>query len=104
MLKVYYIITFLINYLVPIILKYRILKKKEDPYRHVEKLGKYKINLPNKIIWFHASSLGELKSVENFIKSIMSDLSDNNYKALITTSTKSSGDYAKKISSEKVKL
>lgn len=102
MLKVYYIITFLINYLVPIILKYRILKKKEDPYRHVEKLGKYKINLPNKIIWFHASSLGELKSVENFIKSIMSDLSDNNYKALITTSTKSSGDYAKKISSEKI--
>ncbi len=102
MLKVYYIITLLLNYLAPIILKYRILKKKEDTDRYVEKLGKYKINLPNKIIWFHASSLGELKSVENFIKSVMSDLSDNNYKALITTSTKSSGDYAKKISSEQI--
>ena len=102
MLKVYYIITLLLNYLAPIILKYRILKKKEDTDRYVEKLGKYKINLPHKIIWFHASSLGELKSVENFIKSVMSDLSDNNYKALITTSTKSSGDYAKKISSEQI--
>ena len=32
MLKVYYLITFLINYLVPLVLKFRLLKKKEDPY------------------------------------------------------------------------
>ena len=42
MLKVYYLITFLINYLVPLVLKFRLLKKKEDPDRYkVEKLGKY---------------------------------------------------------------
>ena len=41
MLKVYYLITFLIYYLVPLVLKFRLLKKKEDPDRYKEKLGKY---------------------------------------------------------------
>ena len=46
MLKVYYLITFLINYLVPLVLKFRLLKKKEDPDRYKEKLGKYIKNMP----------------------------------------------------------
>ena len=54
MLKVYYLITFLINYLVPLVLKFRLLKKKEDPDRYKEKLGKYIKNTPDEYIWFHA--------------------------------------------------
>ena len=51
MLKVYYLITFLINYLVPHVLKFRLLKKKEDPDRYKEKLGKYIKNTPGEYIW-----------------------------------------------------
>ena len=101
MLKVYYLFTFLINYLVPLVLKFRLLKKKEDPDRYKEKLGKYIKNTPDEYIWFHASSLGELKSIEKLIKPLMSNFSGN-YKALITTSTKSSGDYAKSISNDQI--
>jgi 3-deoxy-D-manno-octulosonic-acid transferase len=44
-------------------LKIRVAKKKEDPIRYLEKLGFYKIENNNPVIWFHASSLGEVKSV-----------------------------------------
>ena len=65
----------------PIIILYRLFKKKEDPKRFLEKFGFLKkIRRRGKIIWFHCSSVGELISVvplieklekENDIKSIM---------------------------------
>jgi len=96
MLKVYSIFTFILNFFAPLFFKYRILKKKDDPKRYLEKLGIYNKGSKNKLIWFHASSLGELKSVENFIKYIITNTSYNGYSALVTTTTKSSGEYAEK--------
>ena len=65
----------------PIIIFYRLFKKKEDPKRFLEKFGFLKkVRLRGKIIWFHCSSVGELISVvpliqklekEKDIKSIM---------------------------------
>lgn len=96
MLKVYSIFTFILNFFAPLFFKYRVLKKKDDPKRYLEKLGIYNKGSKNKLIWFHASSLGELKSVENFIKYIITNTSYNGYTALVTTTTKSSGEYAEK--------
>ena len=48
----------------PIIIIYRIFKKKEDPKRFLEKIGKFnKENKSNNLIWFHGSSVGEILSV-----------------------------------------
>ena len=65
----------------PIIIFYRLFKKKEDPKRFLEKFGFLKkARQKGKIIWFHCSSVGELVSViplieklekEKDIKSIM---------------------------------
>ena len=65
----------------PIIIFYRLFKKKEDPKRFLEKFGFLKkVRQKGKIIWFHCSSVGELISVvpliekfekERDIKSIM---------------------------------
>ena len=41
-------------------LNIRILKNKEDPLRYKEKLGFYTIKNDKPVIWFHASSLGEI--------------------------------------------
>jgi len=71
-----------------IFLKIRILKNKEDPQRYKEKLGIYKIQNFYPVIWFHAASLGEIKS----ITSLIFNYSKNN-KILITTSTLSSSTY-----------
>ena len=96
MLKVYSIFSFILNFFAPLFFKYRVIKKKDDPKRYLEKLGIYNRGSKNKLIWFHASSLGELKSVENFIKNIITNTSYNGYTALVTTTTKSSGEYAEK--------
>ena len=96
MLKVYSFFTFILNFFAPLFFKYRVLKKKDDSNRYLEKLGIYNKGSKNKLIWFHASSLGELKSVENFIKYIISKTSYKDYTALVTTTTKSSGEYAEK--------
>ena len=65
----------------PIIIFYRLFKKKEDPKRFLEKFGFLKRRRhKGKLIWFHCSSVGELISVvplierlekEKDIKSIM---------------------------------
>ena len=65
----------------PIIIFYRLFKKKEDPKRFLEKFGFLKRRRDKgKLIWFHCSSVGELISVvplierlekEKDIKSIM---------------------------------
>ena len=57
-------------------LKIRIKNKKEHPERYLEKLSI--TNLPankNRIIWFHAASIGEIKSIIPLIKKL-----NTNYK------------------------
>ena len=84
----------LINILFPIILiiiLIRIFLKKEDRIRFKEKLFisslKIKKDTKKKLIWFHAASIGELKSIIPLIKRLNKD---NKYQFLVTTVTLSS--------------
>jgi 3-deoxy-D-manno-octulosonic-acid transferase len=85
---IYYIATSLLHYLLLPYLYFRILKKKESPTRFREKLGITDIQR-NKgyLIWFHCSSIGELKSIFPII-----DYYIKKNKILVTTSTLSSGE------------
>ena len=71
--------------------------KKEDPIRYKEKILISHFNIKKnddlKLIWFHAASIGEFKSIIPIITNL--NLNDQNLKFLITTSTFSSGNLAK---------
>ena len=79
-----------------ILLYVRVILKKEDPKRYKEKIfikKKEKINNPkSSLIWFHAASIGEFKSIIPIIKEV--NAKKANYEFLITTNTLSSGNLA----------
>jgi len=88
----YYLLTTIIYYLLRPYLCLRILKKKECPTRYQEKLGKsLRTRKDGKLIWFHCSSIGELKSIfpiiDNYLKK---------NQILVTTSTLSSNEIFEK--------
>ena len=94
MKKIYIFITFILNYFLYLYLFFRILKKKECPIRYKEKLcisSQYKTN--KFLIWFHCSSIGELKSIFPIIDYY---LKKNVGQILITTSTLGSNDVFQK--------
>ncbi len=73
----------------PVIIFYRILKKKENPKRFLEKFSiSQKKRLNGKLIWFHCSSVGELLSVTPLIEKF--ERETNIKSILISTSTLSS--------------
>ncbi len=75
----------------------RMIFKKEDPLRYKEKIlaSQFNVNknISQKLIWFHAASLGEFKSIIPIINNLNKKY--QNLKFLITTSTLSSGNLAK---------
>jgi len=79
----YYLITTVFYFLLYPYLYYRILKKKECPLRYQEKLG---VSLKSRnngyLIWFHCSSIGELKSIFPIIDHYL-----KKNQILVTTST-----------------
>ena len=85
----------------PLIISFRILKKKEDSKRFKEKFcfPSKKKNGEN-LIWFHASSVGELLSVLPLINELEKNRSIN--QILITSSTLSSAEIFKKFKFKKV--
>ena len=97
MLPAYRILTNLIYPLLFLFVFLRILLKKEDSERYKEKLLSSHFNVnrkkDSKLIWFHAASIGEFKSIIPIIK----ELNKNNDKLefLITTTTLSSSNLAK---------
>ena len=86
---IYKIISEIFLILSPIIILYRILKKKENPKRFFERYAiTSKIRKKGKLIWFHCSSVGELLSIIPIVEKF-----ENNKKIkqiLITTTTLSS--------------
>jgi len=87
-----YIYRFFLNIILiisPLIILIRLINKKEDPKRFLEKFTIFsKIRKKGKLIWFHTVSVGELKSVLPLLKRLEKD--KNISQILITSSTLSS--------------
>ena len=87
-----YIYRFLLNIILiisPLIILIRIINKKEDPKRFLEKFTIFsKKRKRGKLIWFHAVSVGELKSTIPLLKNLEKD--KNISQILITSTTLSS--------------
>ena len=88
----YYLITTVFYYLLYPYLYFRILKKKECPFRYKEKLGiSHKTRNNGYLIWFHCSSIGELKSIFPIIDHYL-----KKSQILVTTSTLGSNEVFQK--------
>ena len=95
MLYLYRIIINFVFLLSPIVLVARIFNKKEHKYRFKEKLGSIVIKRkPGKLIWFHASSVGELLSIIPLIEKL--EKIQQIKTILVTTNTLSSSRVFKK--------
>ena len=89
MLLFYRILINLVLVLSPIIILFRLIKKKEHPNRFLEKLGfPSKKRLSGKVIWFHGSSVGEILSIMPLIEKLEKNTKIK--QILITSSTLSS--------------
>ena len=81
----------LLHPLLKIFLLFRVIKGKEDKNRYQEKLGHLKFNVTPGVIWFHVSSLGEIKSIYPIVKYYQ----EKKLNILITSVTLSSYEYFK---------
>ena len=64
MFLLYQLVVSIILIFSPLIIIFRILKKKEDNYRFIEKFSFHtKKRTKGKLIWFHGASVGEILSV-----------------------------------------
>ena len=87
------------NFLYPLLIAFTYLRKffnKEHQERYKEKIFTSNFNIERreneKLIWFHAASIGELKSVFPIVERVKKE--KNIYNFLITTNTLSSGNLA----------
>ena len=98
MILLYNFLTTLLYPLLFIFLYYRKIIKKEDAKRFKEKILVSHFNVKRQnnynLIWFHAASIGEYKSIIPIIKEI--NLKNKSLNFLITTTTLSSGNLAEK--------
>lgn len=85
----YNLLISIVIFLSPLIIFYRILKRKEDPKRFLEKFGfMQKKRGSGNLIWFHCSSVGEFLSIVPLIEKFEKDKGIKN--VLLTSSTLSS--------------
>ena len=100
MFFLYQIFIVILLILSPLIISFRILKKKEDPIRFKEKFClPSKKRLLGNLIWFHGSSVGELTSVIPLVYELEKNKSI--HQILITSSTLSSTEIFKKFKFKK---
>jgi 3-deoxy-D-manno-octulosonic-acid transferase len=101
MIVIYRVLINLIFIISPLIIIFRLIKKKEDPKRFKEKLCYFsKIKRKGQLVWFHGASVGELNS----IIPILEKLEKNNKvkQILITSNTLSSSKIIKKLKFKKI--
>tara|TARA_Y100000389_G_scaffold142250_1_gene140240 strand:- start:13 stop:1263 length:1251 start_codon:yes stop_codon:yes gene_type:complete len=97
---IYRLLTNLILILSPLIIIFRLIKKKEDKKRYKEKFCLFsKKRGKGKLIWFHGSSVGEILSVVPIIQKLEKNKSLD--RILITSSTLSSSKVLKKFKLKK---
>ena len=89
----------LTNFLYPffiLVIFFRKIIKKEDQIRYREKIFSSSFNVRRnknlKLVWFHAASIGEFKSILPIIDQLNEN--NNHFEFLITTTTLSSGNLA----------
>ena len=100
MFFLYQIIIVILLILSPVIISFRLLKKKEDKQRFKEKFCfPSKKRISGNLIWFHGSSVGEILSILPLIYELEKNNSIN--QILITTSTLSSAEIFKKFKFKK---
>ena len=86
---IYNFLVYIVIILSPLIIIYRIIKKKENPKRFLEKFSiNKKKRKKGKLIWFHCSSVGELLSIVPLLQEFEKIKSIK--QILVTTSTLSS--------------
>ena len=97
MTLIYRALTNILYPLLVILIFYRKFIKKEDALRYKEKIFTSHFNTKrkgkSKLVWFHAASVGELKSILPLIDHL--NKNNNNFEFLITTITLSSSNLAK---------
>ena len=100
MFFLYQIIVSVLIIISPIIILYRLIKKKEDFTRFKEKFCfPTKKRIKGKLIWFHGASIGEIMSIVPLIKNYEKDNSIK--QILLTSSTLSSSKIIKKFKFKK---
>ena len=101
MLFLYRIIINFIFLLSPLILIYRLIKKKEDLKRFKEKFCFFsEKNTAGKLIWFHGASVGELQSIVPLLEKF--EQNKKIKKILVTSNTLSSSKVLEKLKFKKV--
>ena len=101
MLFLYRILINIIFLASPIIVIYRLIRKKEDIKRFKEKFCFFsEKNIKGKLIWFHGASVGELQSIVPIIEKL--EKNKKIKKILITSNTLSSSKVLNKLNLKKV--
>ena len=100
MFFIYKVLINIVFFFSPIIIIIRLIKRKENIKRFIEKIGFFtKKRVSGKLFWFHGASVGEIQSIVPLIEKLEKDKTIN--QILITSNTLSSSFIINKLSLKK---